>query len=148
MKIFLGADHAGFYLKKKIKFFLDKLSADYEDLGNLKFGPKDDYPDFAKKVAQKVAQTQSRGILLCSSGVGMCIVANKAKGIRAVNAWNVKVAKHSREHNNTNILCLPGSFLTEKEVQEIIRVWLKTPFSKAPRHRRRVRKVKKIEEEG
>jgi len=140
-KIYLGSDHGGFKLKEEIKKFLNELNYEYEDLGAKNYEPLDDYPDYAYLVANKVAQTDSYGILICSSGVGMCIAANKVKGIRAVNAYNVEIAKKSREHNNTNILCLGQNFINFQLAKDIIRAWLQTDFSNEERHKRRVKKL-------
>ena len=140
-KIYLGSDHAGFELKEKIKGFLTDLGYQYEDLGPKKYEAGDDYPDYAYLVANKVSETDSYGILVCSSGVGMCIAANKVKGIRAVNAYNVEVAEKSREHNNTNILCLGQNYINSQFAKDIIKVWLETDFSSEERHLRRVQKI-------
>jgi len=140
-KIYLGSDHGGFKLKEEIKKFLNELNYEYEDLGAKNYEPLDDYPDYAYLVANKVAQTDSYGILICSSGVGMCIAANKVKGIRAVNAYNVEIAKKSREHNNTNILCLGQNFINFQLAKDIVRAWLQTGFSNEERHKRRVKKL-------
>ena len=140
-KIYLGSDHGGFNLKEKIKDFLNESGYEYEDLGPENYEPLDDYPDYAYLVANKVAETDSFGILICSSGVGMCIAANKVKGIRAVNAYNVEIAEKSREHNNTNILCLGQNYINPQLAKDIIKVWLKTDFSGEERHHRRVQKI-------
>lgn len=144
-KIFIGSDHAGFELKEKIKNYLIVKKFKCHDLGNQKFDPNDDYPDYALRVAQKVALTKTKGILICGSGVGVCIVANKIKGIRAVNAYNSKITKQSREHNNSNILCFGQNFIKFDQTKKIIEVWLKTKFSRLSRHRFRVNKIKIIE---
>ena len=146
MKIFLGADHNGFKLKEKIKKHLDKLGVDFEDLGNTRFDLKDDYPDFARKVAKKVIKNPAhKGILICGSGAGVCITANKTKGIRAAQAFTTFQAKHLRKEDDINILCLDGWELKEKIVKEIVRSFLKTKFSNLPRHKRRIKKIEKIE---
>ena len=145
MKIFIGADHAGFKLKQALKKYLTTLGVRYEDLGNLKFDSGDDYPDFAKKLAQQVSQTKNaRGILICDSGIGVCIVANKVKNIRAANIYTLKAAKKSREHNNANVLCLGQDYLKTAYAKKIVNVWLSTKFSSVVRHRRRVNKINKL----
>lgn len=146
MKIFLGADHRGFHLKEKIKKYLKKLKVDFEDLGNKIFDSKDDYPDFAYLVAKKVAQTGQKGILICGSGEGMAIVANKIKGIRAGTAFSLRQAKILREKNDINILCLAADELPEKKARLIVNTFLKTKFSQLSRHKRRINKIKQIEE--
>ncbi len=139
--IYLGADHGGFTLKEKIKVYLDKKGIAWQDLGNVKFVPTDDYPDFVFPVAQAVAKNhQARGIVICRSGVGACIAANKVKGVRAVNVDSVKVAEMSRRHNNTNVLCLGADYVSFNLARQIINRWLKVPFA-GGRHARRLRKI-------
>lgn len=109
MKIIIGADHAGFDVKEKIKRLLDKKNIKYEDIGAKTFNETDDYPDYAKIAAKKVAKDKdSKGILVCGTGVGICIAANKVKGARAVAAYDAYTAKMSRSHNDANVLCLRG----------------------------------------
>lgn len=143
--IYLGADHAGFKLKEQIKKELKKMSYPFEDLGNTRFDKNDDYPDFAYKVAKKVALENSKGILFCGSSQGVCIVANKVFDIRAVSANTVEEAVKTREHNNANVLCLSGWNLSQKKASEIIKAWLNTGFSSEERHKKRVNKIKRIE---
>lgn len=142
MKIYLGADHGGFELKEKIKQWLTHWHYQYEDLGNTVFDKDDDYPQFAFKVAEKVAkEPQALGILLCRSAAGMVIAANKVKGARAVAVFDLKSAIHSKEHNNANILGLSGDWLSEDQASQILKAWLKTPFSQDERHQRRIRQI-------
>jgi len=143
--IYLGADHAGFHLKEEIKKYLKELGYEYEDLGNQEIDLLDDYPDFALKVAKKVVETKEKGILICSTGLGMCLAANKVKGVRAVVVWDEFTAIQSREHNNANILCLAGKVLDLETAKKIVRVWLETEFSGEERHIRRLKKVEEIE---
>jgi ribose 5-phosphate isomerase B len=146
-KIYLGADHAGFSLKEKIKKLLKKEKIAVVDLGAKRLISTDDYPDYAYRVAKAVARTsQGKGILICGSGQGMCIVANKVKGVRAVVISNQKEARLSRLHNNANILCLSAWQTKLSKAYQIIKSWLETPFSNEPRHLRRLEKIKKIEE--
>ncbi|MFH1376887.1 MAG: ribose 5-phosphate isomerase B [Candidatus Woesearchaeota archaeon] len=144
-KIYIGSDHAGFILKNSIKTHLTNKKHKFIDLGNLKYEKEDDYPDYAEEVAKKVAKEKTKGILICGSSHGVCIAANKIKGIRAVAINNTKDAKITREHNDANILCLSEWHLKEKEVGKIIDVWLKTNFRKDKRHIRRINKIKKLE---
>jgi len=146
--IYLGADHGGFSFKEKIKKFLDELKVEYQDLGNLKFEPLDDFPDFALAVAKKVAETGGKGILFCTNGLGMCIVANKIKGIRAVVPTTKKTAQQSREHLDANVLCLGEHVISFRNVKKIIKIWLETDFFGKERYIRRLDKVKKIENEN
>lgn len=143
--IIIGSDHAGFHLKEEIKQYLDRKNISYVDLGNKNYVRTDDYPDVAHAVATKVAKIKSVGILLCHNGVGVCIVANKVKGIRAVNAPSVTIAKESRRDDDTNILCLGGEHISVSLAKRIIKTWLETPFSRAKRHHRRVAKIKKLD---
>lgn len=144
--IYLGADHAGFKLKEQIKKYLQSQKIKFTDLGNLKLDKNDDYPDFGFKVAKAVAKDNaSRGILICGTSFGVCIVANKVKGIWAVSISNIKDAKISRSHNDANVLCLSGWDLKLDLAKKIIKVWLNTKFSNAPRHKRRLAKIKKYE---
>ena len=151
--LYLGADHAGFALKEHLKKFLERKGYTVVDVGAKKLIKTDDYPDYAKKVAKKV-QKDGMGILCCGSAEGVCIAANKVKGIRAVAVRNVQLAKLSREHNDANVLCLaggkmvkpaPGLTLSNKTAEQITLAWLKTPFSKAKRHVRRVNKIKRMD---
>lgn len=142
--IYIGADHGGYNLKNYLKLYLTKSGYDVIDMGNEKYEPGDDYPDYALKVAEKVNETGSRGILVCGSGVGACITANKVKGIRSVNAADPTIARQSREHINTNILCLGQNYISTKMAKKIVGVWLNTGFSQEERHQRRVAKLDNI----
>lgn len=144
-KIFLGADHAGFKLKETIKKELEKLSYKYDDVGTFSEEPCD-YPVLAFKVAQKAAKSNGKGILMCGSGSGETIVANKVRGIRAVNCFNEYTAKMAREHNDANILCMGARILSENEAKKIVKIFLETKFSSEARHRRRVSQIKSMEE--
>jgi len=142
--IYLGADHAGFALKEHLKSFLQKKGYTVIDKGAHKLVKTDDYPDYAAKVATAV-QKQGKGILVCGSAEGVCIAANKFKGIRAVAVWGLKNAKLSREHNDANVLCLSGWQLPKKTAERVAAIWLKTPFSRAKRHVRRIKKIQRLE---
>lgn len=143
--IYLGADHAGFNLKEEIKKYLTELGYEYEDLGNTKLDPTDDYPDFALPVAKKVAQTGGQGILFCATGIGMVIVANRVQGVRAALCWDDFTAKESREHNDANVLCLGGRLLDLETAKKIVKIWLETEFTGEERHVRRLGKIEEIE---
>ena len=146
MKIALAADHAGFEEKEKLKSELDSLGVEYTDMGT-DSNASVDYPDYARKVAEAVAKGDfERGILLCGSGAGMAIAANKVPGIRSAVAWNEEIARLSREHNNTNVLALAARFTADYEIKNIVKAWLETEFD-AGRHERRVEKITKIEQE-
>lgn len=148
-KIYLGADHAGFVLKESVKKRLSSSEYSVEDCGNRVFEPQDDYPDYASSVAANVASSQGKatGILFCTSGQGMCIVANKFPGVQAVVVHTLEQAKKAREHNDANVLCLDAKQTNETTAIEILHAWLETPFSEEERHKRRLTKIRKIEEE-
>jgi len=139
-KIIIGSDHAGFELKGKISLYLKQLMYDITDLGVYSEKPVD-YPLIGRKAAEKVAKTNSIGILVCGSGIGMCMVANKIKGVRAALCYNEETAKVARKHNNANILCLGARTESAKNYKEIIKTFLKTDFSKEERHKRRVKQI-------
>jgi len=145
-KIFVGADHAGYSLKARIIELLqgESFRAVITDLGCVSEEAVD-YPDFARQVAESVAKNPgSSGILICGSGIGMAMAANKIAGVRAAQAWDVTSARLSREHNDANILCL-GARLTGPEVAaEVCKVWLATPF-KGGRHQGRLDKLHQLE---
>ena len=145
MKVIIGSDHAGFSTKEKLKKHLDKRRIPYEDVGTHS-KESVDYPDFAKKVAEKVAGKKDiKGILVCGSGTGMAIAANKVKGIRAVAAYDTYTAKMSRVDNDSNVLGLRSRRFSLDKTKKIMDVWLKTPFSGSARHKRRVNKITRIE---
>jgi len=143
--IYLGADHGGFTFKEKIKEFLNELKIEYQDLGNFEFEPGDDFTDFALAVANKVVETNGQGILTCTNGLGMCMAANKIDGIRAVAPTTKKTAQQSREHLDSNVLCLGEHVLSFREAKKIIKIWLETDFYKRDRYIKRIEKLKEIE---
>jgi ribose 5-phosphate isomerase B len=144
MKIALGADHAGFELKEKIEKYLIAKGITVDDRGT-NSSESVDYPDYARLVAEEVANKRAdRGILLCGTGIGMSIAANKVPGIRAANAHNESEALIIREHNDSNVLTLGGRVLDDKTAFKIIDLWLSTPFA-GGRHARRVEKIGEIE---
>lgn len=139
--IYLGADHAGFLLKERIKEALATRSLDIRDLSP-RLHEGDDYPVPAARVARAVRkQKDSRGILVCGSGVGVSIAANRIKGVRAFDAHTVAETELAREHNDVNVIALSGWTLGKKTALDLIDAFLKTPSSKAERHRRRVRQL-------
>lgn len=145
-KVYLGADHAGFGVKEKLKKYFKERGIAYEDMGT-NSSDSVDYPDYAFEVAKKVSrQKNARGILVCGTGMGMVIAANKVKGIRAVAAYDKYSAEMSRLHNDTNVLGLRGRFFPFGKIKEIVSVWLKTSFSGESRHKRRINKIKLFEE--
>jgi ribose 5-phosphate isomerase B len=143
-KIALAADHAGFEEKEKIKKTLDEIGIEYDDMGTNSSEPVD-YPDFARKVADAVSSGEyEQGLLVCGSGTGMAIAANKVKGVRAAVAWNEDIARLAREHNDANVLSLPARFVPEEESAKIVKAFFTAGFD-GGRHERRVEKITEIE---
>ena len=143
-KIAIGADHAGFELKDEIKKILESEGYLITDFGT-NSGDSVDYPLIAKSLATSVAsKNQPRGILVCGTGIGMSIAANKVKGVIAANCYDVETAKLARLHNNSNILTLGGRILSLDAAKEIIKAWLETEFE-GGRHRRRIQEIKDLE---
>jgi len=147
MTIALGADHRGFALKEKLALYLKRLGFKVDDRGT--FTPERvDYPDFALAVAEAVARGQAqRGILICATGIGMSIAANKVRSVRAALCLNTRMARLAREHNNANVLCLGADFLTAAQAKGVVRVFLGTDFA-GGRHSRRVRKIEDGKKKG
>ena len=145
MRIAIGSDHAGFRLKGEIIKLLRELGHDCRDFGT-QSEEHCDYPDYAQAVAEAVARGEcERGILICATGIGMSMAANKVKGIRAALCHDVFSARRSREHNDANILCLGAEVLGVGLALEIVRAWLAAEFSGGERHRRRVEKIEAME---
>jgi RpiB/LacA/LacB family sugar-phosphate isomerase len=146
MKIYIGADHRGFNLKGKIKSWLFEWNHEFEDLGAFMLDPKDDYTVFASLVAKKVAKEKdSFGILICGSGVGVDVVANKFDGIRAAVAKSVDQIKAGRHDDDMNTLVIAADFTKEKEAKDIVKVFLETKFGKEVRYEKRLEEIKEIE---
>lgn len=145
MKIAIAADHAGYREKEELKPLLDELGIQYEDFGTV--SPESvDYPDYARKVAEEVADGKvDQGLLVCGSGTGMAIAANKVPGVRAAVAWNEEIASLAREHNDANVLSLAARFTAIDELKQIVRAWFGAKFD-GGRHARRVEKIREIEQ--
>lgn len=140
MKIVLGNDHAGYHLKEELKTILQGQGHEIDDVGAYSTDSVD-YPDFAHRVAEKILATEGEiGILVCGSGNGVAMAANKHKGIRAALAWLPEIAALARQHNNANVLCLPARFISETEAKEIVEAYLSAEFE-GGRHERRVEKI-------
>lgn len=142
MKIFLGADHQGFAMKEQVFAYLAKRGFDVEDVGDKELSPDDDFPEFAQLAALKVLGSDDkdpRAILLCGGGQGMCMAANRFRGIRASVIWDAYEARMTRNDNDSNVLCLPSRVLKnhEDDWKDIIDTWLETPFASAARYKRR-----------
>ena len=146
--IFLAADHRGFPLKEKVKQWLVEWGYDYEDMGAFKLDPTDDYPIYAKKVAEGMVEPEDRGILVCGSGVGVDEVANKFDGIRSGLAISKEQIQSARNDDNINVLALASDFISEEEAREMVKVFLDTEFADAERFNRRLKEVGEIEEEN
>jgi ribose 5-phosphate isomerase B len=147
MIIAVGADHGGFLLKNKIVEFLKELGHEVHDLGTHSEDPVD-YPDFAMAVSQEILlQKAERGILICGSGVGACVAADKFPGIRAAICHDTFSAHQGVEDDNINVLCLGAKVIGMELAKDIVKVWLSASFSGAERHKRRLSKVEKIEKE-
>ncbi len=150
MKIYLGSDHGGFKLKENFKQYLLVNHADFqiEDCGAFAFEPADDYPFFAFQVAEKVSSNsdQALGILLCRSGSGMVIAANKVKDVRAVELYDEKIAAHSKSHNHANVIAFSGDYLNLPRMIELFEIFLKTASDESERHVRRVMQITNYEE--
>lgn len=145
-KIFLGADHGGFALKEKVKSWLATQGYQVQDLGADELMPQDDYPQYAVAVGTAVAQnSNSVGILLCRSGGGVTIAANKINGVRAVAAKDNQTAAHARTDNNANVLSIAADWLNFNQAQAIITTFLTTDFSQKERHRRRIKQIQHLE---
>jgi len=146
MKMAIGADHAGYELKEEIKNLLKEKGVECQDFGTYEVNSTDDYPDIGIKVAEAVSKGEfERGILICGTGLGMCLVANKVPGIRATPCYGTFAACLSRQHNDSNILTLGARLIGIDLAREIVKEWLKAEFQEG-RHKRRLDKIKKIEE--
>lgn len=140
MKIAIGSDHAGYELKKTVYAWLQEHGHEVEDMGPWSDGSVD-YPDYARKVAETVANGgHDQGVLLCGTGVGVSIAANKFKGIRAVLAFNPEIASLGRQHNNANIICFPARFTDSEAIEKSLENWFAVDFE-GGRHERRVAKI-------
>lgn len=145
MKIFIGADHNGYELKEKIEDYLKELGHEVVDKGDMALRPDDDFPMYAAHVATAVlAEGDSRGILLCGSGQGVCMAANRYKGIRASLVWDEDEAQSSRNDDDANIICLPARKIDFKKARQLIDTWLDTPFAGASRFQRRIKQIDEL----
>lgn len=146
--IFIGADHRGFELKEKLKKHLTDEGFDITDLGNDHLDESDDYVVFAHKVADAtINDPENRGIVLCGSGAGVDMVANKIEGVRSALVFDEPRARQAREHENANVISLPADTLDEEEAFKIVKAFLTTEFSGAERHERRIEEMEEVEEE-
>ncbi len=147
MKIALASDHAGFSEKEKLKPLFNELGIEFTDLGTASESSVD-YPDYAKKVAEQVANgSVDQGVLVCGSGTGMAITANKVPGVRAAVAWSEEIARLARRHNNANVLAIGARTTPEGDIPKIVRAWFDTAFE-GGRHADRVGKITALEQKS
>jgi len=147
MKIYIGADHNGFDMKANLAEALIKAGYTVIDEGDQKLQPDDDFPQFAERTIramQASSDHDARGILICGSGQGMCMAANRFKGIRASLIWNTQEAHAARNDDDSNVLCLPARSISEAEAVKIAEAWLETPFAGAARFKRRIHQLDQL----
>lgn len=150
LKVYLGTDHRGFKLAEELYIWLFEQNIDIKNVGAEELDPEDDYVDYAREVAVVVAsdaklERTSRGIVLCGSGVGVCVVSNKVKGIRCGLGINAEQVKSAREDDDINVLAIAADHTSEEQAKEIVKVFLETDFSGEERHKRRLEKIEKYE---
>ncbi len=147
MKVFLGSDHNGYHLKSELAIYLQRAGYEVVDVGDEKPDPEDDFPVFAHKVVTEIlaeADKNSRGILLCGSGQGMCMAANRFKGIRAALGYDRESVRLARNDDDANVLCLPANSLPKESLNIIAETFLNAPFADAPRFRRRLAQLDEL----
>jgi ribose 5-phosphate isomerase B len=144
MRIALASDHAGYAEKERLKAVLSDLGVEFDDLGT-RSEESVDYPDFARAVAEQVADGRvEQGVLVCGSGTGMAITANKVPGVRAAVAWSEEIARLARQHNNANVLAIGARTTPPDDIPKIVRAWFSTEFE-GGRHAARVNKISDVE---
>ena len=147
MKIFLAADHAGLEMKQQVADYLQRSNYEVVDEGDKQPNSEDDFPQFAGRAVNALLASgddNNRAILICGSGQGMCMAANRFKGIRASVAWSLAEARTSRNDDDSNVLCLPARFLKNDEAEAIVHTWLNTPFAGASRYKRRLKQLDEL----
>jgi ribose 5-phosphate isomerase B len=147
MKIYIGADHNGFAFKQKLADSLRLSGHEVVDEGGVSIDPDDDFPQFAGRVVNTLLgdrDKDAKGILICGSGQGMCMAANRHKGIRAALCWNLNEARSARNDDDSNVLCLSSKYTSFEEAQSIVTTWLGTPFAAAPRFIRRLEQLDQL----
>ncbi len=147
MKIYLGADHNGFEIKKKLSVFMRDAGYEVIDLSGDTFNPNDDFPKFAGEAVSALladGDKDSRAILICGSGQGMCMAANRFKGIRASLCWDLEEARAARNDDDSNVLCLSSRYTSFEDMQPIVMTWLRTQFAGAPRFVRRIQQIDQL----
>lgn len=144
MKVYIGADHNGFHIRNQVISYLKRAGYDVIDEGDVQPDPDNDFPVFAQKVVKEVLASDdpdARGILLCGSGQGMCMAANRFKGIRALLGYDRESVRSARNDDDANILCLPANTLNKETLNVLVETFLSTPFANAPRFVRRIREM-------
>lgn len=147
MRIYIGADHNGFEFKKFLSNFLRRGGYEVVDEGDDKLNPDDDFPQFAGRTVSALladSDKEAKAILICGSGQGMCIAANRFKGVRASLCWDLREARMARNDDDSNVLCLPARLIDEAQAQAIVATWLSTPFAGAPRFKRRIQQLDEL----
>jgi len=145
--IYIGADHRGYNLKEALKEYMDELGIEYLDLGAFELDPNDDYPQYAKLVAEHIHDLDDRGIVICGSGVGVDEVANKVPGIRSGLAMNKDQIKAARHDDDINVLALAADFTSEEDAKAILKTFLGTDFGSEEKYKRRIEQIEEIEDE-
>ena len=145
MQVTIGADHAGFELKTVVAALLEELGHDVVDMGAHTYDAGDDYPDFAGAVARRVAEAAGRGVIVCGSGVGASVAANKVRGVRASVCHDTYSARQGVEHDDMNVLCIGSRIIGEELAREVVTAFMEAEFSGEARHRRRLDKVLALE---
>ncbi len=147
MKIFIGADHNGFELKRSLVEELARIGYEVVDEGDGTFKPEDDFPQFAARTIAALradGSSDARAILVCGSGQGMCMAANRYRGIRASLVWSPAEARASRNDDDANVLCLPAQYISVQDAIALTETWLKTPFAGAARFKRRIKELDEL----
>lgn len=144
--LYIASDHGGYQLKKRLVSYIENdLGLKIEDMGPHEYVETDDYPDYAIPLSKKVAAEKSRGILICKNGVGVCIAANKTRGVRAGIGYNIDCAETMVIDDNTNVLCLASKLSSDEHAMAIVKHWLETEYTGEERHKRRIGKVAELE---
>jgi ribose 5-phosphate isomerase B len=147
MKIYIGSDHNGFQLKQQVADFLRRSGHDVEDDGDTKLDPADDFPQFASRTMHALlgsSDGEARAVLICGSGQGMCIAANRFKGIRACLCLDAAEARVARNDDDCNVLCLPARLMSAEQAEPVVSAWLRTPFAGAERFKRRIKELDEL----
>jgi len=145
--IYIGADHRGYNLKEALKEYMDEMGMEYEDVGAFELDPQDDFPKFAKLVAEHINDPDDRGVVICGSGVGVDEVANKVAGIRCGLAINKEQIKSARHDDDINVLALAADVTSEEDAKGIIKMFLGTDFGTEEKYKRRINQINDIEDE-